>query len=128
MDYQLIVLIKGGLMNIFDYAMQIEKEGEVLYAQFSKNAPNEGMTKIFTELAEQERKHYEIFKKMKENDTKIAMLSISSPGVYFKGHTFPEGFSEKLARLTKRAAVFELSLAIGRVVLGDLLRDLSGLL
>ena len=40
------------------------------------------------------------FKKMKENETKIAMLSISSPGVYFKGHTFPEGFSEKLARLT----------------------------
>ena len=36
-------------------------------------------------------------KKMKENETKIAMLSISSPGVYFKGHTFPEGFSENLA-------------------------------
>jgi len=40
------------------------------------------------------------FKKMKENETKIAMLSISSPGVYFKGYNFPEGFSEKLARLT----------------------------
>jgi predicted TIM-barrel fold metal-dependent hydrolase len=40
------------------------------------------------------------FKKMKENGIKIAMLSISSPGVYFKGYKFPEGFSEKLARLT----------------------------
>jgi predicted TIM-barrel fold metal-dependent hydrolase len=40
------------------------------------------------------------FKKMKENGIKIAMLTISSPGVYFKGYTFPEGFSERLARLT----------------------------
>jgi len=40
------------------------------------------------------------FKKMKENGIKIAMLTISSPGVYFKGHTFPEGFSERLSRLT----------------------------
>ncbi|MEJ2543916.1 MAG: amidohydrolase family protein [Calditrichaceae bacterium] len=30
------------------------------------------------------------FKKMKENGIKIAMLSISSPGVYFKGIDFPE--------------------------------------
>ena len=42
------------------------------------------------------------FKKMKENGIKIAMLSISSPGVYFKGYNFPEGFSEKLARLTNK--------------------------
>ena len=40
------------------------------------------------------------FKKMKENGIKIAMLSISTPGVYFKDHQFPEGFSERLARLT----------------------------
>ncbi len=60
-------------MNIFDYAMQIEEEGEVLYAQFSKNAPNKGMTKIFTDLAVQERKHYEMFKKMKlNNDVEIS--------------------------------------------------------
>jgi len=40
------------------------------------------------------------FKKMKENGIKIAMLSISSPGVYFSGMDFPDGFSEKLARMT----------------------------
>lgn len=40
------------------------------------------------------------FKKMKENGIKIAMLSISTPGVYFKGAEFPEGFSENLARMT----------------------------
>jgi predicted TIM-barrel fold metal-dependent hydrolase len=40
------------------------------------------------------------FKRMKENGIKIAMLSISTPGVYFKDNEFPEGFSENLARLT----------------------------
>ena len=40
------------------------------------------------------------FKKMKQNGIKIAMQSISTPGVYFKDHQFPEGFPEKLARLT----------------------------
>ena len=40
------------------------------------------------------------FKKMKENGIKIAMLSISTPGVYFKDNDFPDGFSENLARRT----------------------------
>lgn len=54
-------------MNTYDYAMQIEKEGEALYTEFAKTAPNKGMQTIFAELAEQEKKHFEIFKKMKEN-------------------------------------------------------------
>lgn len=40
------------------------------------------------------------FKRMKENGIKIAMLSISTPGVYFKGSELSKGFSENLARLT----------------------------
>ena len=40
------------------------------------------------------------FKKMKENGIKTALLSISTPGVYFNGIKFPRGFPEKLARLS----------------------------
>ncbi|MFH1359816.1 MAG: ferritin family protein [Candidatus Omnitrophota bacterium] len=54
-------------MNIFDYAMQIEKEGEALYLEFAKAAGEKGLYVIFTELAQQENRHNEIFKKMKEN-------------------------------------------------------------
>ncbi|MFH2146248.1 MAG: ferritin family protein [Candidatus Omnitrophota bacterium] len=74
-------------MNIFDYAMQIEKEGDALYTEFARTAPNKGMTTIFTELAEQEKKHYEIFKKMKERqDVSIAGTSSlsNSKGVFAK--------------------------------------------
>lgn len=39
-------------------------------------------------------------KKMKEYGIKIAMLSISTPGVYSNNMEFPAGFSEKLARMT----------------------------
>ena len=39
-------------------------------------------------------------KKMKENGIKIAMLSISTPGVYINGMELPGGFSEDLARMT----------------------------
>ena len=40
------------------------------------------------------------FEKMKENGVQIAMLSISTPGVYFPDIEVPDDFSEVLARLT----------------------------
>ena len=40
------------------------------------------------------------FKKMKENGIKMAMLSISTPGIYPEVENLPEGFSENLARQT----------------------------
>lgn len=55
-------------MNIFDYAMQMEKEGEVLYKNFAKDSPQKGLATIFTGLAEQEHKHYKTFKKMKNSE------------------------------------------------------------
>ena len=39
------------------------------------------------------------FKKMKENGVSLAMLSISSPGVYFLNQDVPEGSAEKLSRI-----------------------------
>lgn len=52
-------------MNIFDQAMEIEQEGEALYRQFVLEAPDQGMKKIFTWLADQELKHYHIFRHLK---------------------------------------------------------------
>lgn len=52
-------------MNIFDQAMAIEEEGEALYRQFALEAPEKGMKKIFTWLADQERKHYDVFRYLK---------------------------------------------------------------
>lgn len=42
-------------------------------------------------------------KKMDSNGIKLAILSISAPGVYFRDSEFPEGFSVKLARIANEA-------------------------
>ena len=51
---------------IEDYAMELEKEGELFYRHLSERAPHPGLIKIFSWLAEEEVKHYFVFKKMKE--------------------------------------------------------------
>jgi rubrerythrin len=64
-------------MNIFAEALKIEKEGEELYRRLEKIAAAEGLKKIFSMLAEDEIKHYNIFKEMEQNvnpslaDTKV---------------------------------------------------------
>jgi rubrerythrin len=56
-------------MDFFDIAMQIEKEGEDYYTKLAEECSgNEGMNHIFKMLARDEKKHYAIFKKMKENN------------------------------------------------------------
>ncbi len=52
-------------MNIFDYALKMEKEGEALYRELAEKAPNEGMRNILSLLADDEVKHHNTFKKMK---------------------------------------------------------------
>jgi len=52
-------------MNIFDQAMAIEQEGEALYRKLALEAPNKGMKKIFTWLADRELGHYHVFRQLK---------------------------------------------------------------
>jgi rubrerythrin len=54
-------------MDVFDYAMQLEKDGEEYYREGAARSMNEGMKKIMTMLADAEVKHYNVFKQMKEH-------------------------------------------------------------
>lgn len=54
-------------MNIFDFAIALEKEGETFYRELAKKSPNPGMRKILIMLAEDEVKHAETFEEMKKN-------------------------------------------------------------
>lgn len=51
-------------MNIFEYAMKMEKDGEKYYRELSEKVDNTGLKSILTMLAEDEVKHYDIFKSM----------------------------------------------------------------
>lgn len=59
------------IMNIFDYAMEIEKEGENYYRDLAKRSENVGIIKIMSWLAEEEAKHYNIFRAMKKEEVPV---------------------------------------------------------
>ncbi len=54
-------------MNIIDYALQMEKDGEDYYRELAAKADNAGVKQVFTILADAEAEHYETFMQMKEN-------------------------------------------------------------
>jgi len=54
-------------MDVLEYAMQVEKEGEAHYRELAERSNNPGMKKILTELADSEVEHYNVFKAITEN-------------------------------------------------------------
>lgn len=53
-------------MNVFEFAMQMEKDGEAFYREIARNTKNAGLQKIFNTLADEEVVHYNTFKKLYE--------------------------------------------------------------
>lgn len=49
-------------MNVFDFAMKMEKDGKTYYEKLAGQARLAGLRSIFTHLAQDEQKHYEIFR------------------------------------------------------------------
>jgi len=54
-------------MNVFDFAMELEKEGEKYYRELADRSKHAGCRNIFTMLADDEVKHFNVFKEMKQN-------------------------------------------------------------
>lgn len=66
-------------MDIYDYAMQMERDGEALYRQAAMASPHAGLARIFGMLADAEVKHREIFEAMKgETEPEIRETAILS--------------------------------------------------
>ena len=55
-------------MNVYEYAMKVEKEGEAYYREMAVVATNAGLKKIFNMLADEEVKHYNVFKNMMKKE------------------------------------------------------------
>lgn len=53
-------------MGILDFAMQMELDGKAFYEQGARKAPNDQIKDIMLRLAEEEMRHYHIFKSLKE--------------------------------------------------------------
>lgn len=64
-------------MNVYEYAMKVEKEGESYYREMASAATNSGLKRIFTMLADEEVKHYNVFKNMmKKEDMNLEDLDL----------------------------------------------------
>ncbi|WP_446010739.1 ferritin-like domain-containing protein [Candidatus Electrothrix sp.] len=53
-------------MNIYEYAMQMEKDGEEFYRELADNCKVKGIKKILTMLANEEAKHFKMIAKLQE--------------------------------------------------------------
>jgi len=60
-------------MNVFDFAIKMEEDGKAYYEQLASQTSIPGLRTIFTRLAEDEQKHYEIFQELKTSGTVSAM-------------------------------------------------------
>lgn len=62
-------------MDIFEFAMQMEKDGENYYREIIARIDNTGVKKILSIMADEEVKHYEIFAEMKSRTPELAESS-----------------------------------------------------
>ena len=53
-------------MNIFQFAKQMEKEGEGYYRELAKQTGAKGLREILTMLADAEANHYQVFANMEK--------------------------------------------------------------
>lgn len=86
---------KGVRMNAYEYAMQIEKEGELLYRDLANKTQEEGLQKIFLMLANEEVKHHAMFERLANNTPK---LDIPQMEVYKDAKEIFSGMKEKSHR------------------------------
>lgn len=54
-------------MNIIDYALQMEKDGEAYYRELAAKAEHTSVKQVFEVLADAEAEHYSAFMQMKQN-------------------------------------------------------------
>ncbi len=65
-------------MNVFEYAMKMELDGKAWYEKMAEETESEILRKILLDMSEDEERHYEIFKKLKEWNT-VAAAGMLSP-------------------------------------------------
>ena len=62
-------------MNVFEFAMQMEKDGEQFYREIADKTDDPGLKRIFNTLADEEVVHYNTFKKLFEKSGAEAVES-----------------------------------------------------
>lgn len=100
-------------MNIYQYALQLEKESEAYYKELMSKTDDVGLQTILEMLADEENKHFNIIKQMMETDTcpPCAESDIlkNSKNIFMKvkGKKFTFNFKASQADFYRKALEFE---------------------
>lgn len=60
-------------MNAYEYAMEMEKEGELFYRELAEQATEVGLKGIFLNLANEEVKHYQLFQELAKEQGSVSI-------------------------------------------------------
>ncbi len=63
-------------MELFDFAIQMEKDGEAYYRQLAHRTANTGLRTILTMLADEEVKHQQLFEQLKESKGSLQVCQV----------------------------------------------------
>lgn len=104
-------------MDVFEFAMKMEKDGQAFYEKMAGEAENAVLKEILTNLAQDEVKHYNLFKKFRDGDDSAVadMESSGSKAMENAKNVFqklaadkaPEGFSQDIMSAWKEAQEVE---------------------
>lgn len=70
--------VKGSVMDIFEFALQMEQEGRDLYLEIAKNSHDKGIKKIFGMLASDEERHQDVIRRMRDSDPDVESTEVLS--------------------------------------------------
>jgi hypothetical protein len=65
-------------VDIIDFALQMELDGKAFYLKSASEAAHPELKKILINLAEEEQRHYQFFKRLKEGQDRIAGAELES--------------------------------------------------
>lgn len=71
-----MIWIQENKMDIFEYAMQMEKDGEEFYRTIADNTTDKALKAIVTMLADDEVKHFQTISQMKAGSVEMAETRI----------------------------------------------------
>lgn len=91
-------------MKVLDYALQMEADGKEYYEVMARQAVQPGLKTIFMRLAEDEQKHYEVFKKLIAGSSDLRMQE--STVLAEAKNVFAELQSENLAGVADSLAAY----------------------
>lgn len=97
-------------MNIFEYAIKMEKDGEQFYRDLAARTANTGVRNILTMLADEEVKHAEAIRAIQneEHETKPADVLAAAKNIFQRMKEFGEEFKTD----TKEAEVYRQAMEI----------------